>query len=114
VLLLGNVFTRFVDSIDGSFNHAIRVTTRMEIAPDSTSSNTGFRCASGKHRSNAPMPKPKANRPPPTSANANTQKAANTQNAANRAKLEAIGEERIAQIAEEVSVDDFCQFFFPP
>merc|ERR1719240_281630 len=35
----------FVDSVDGSFNHKARVTTRMGNTPDSGSHNTGFRCA---------------------------------------------------------------------
>eukprot|EP00039_Didymoeca_costata_P013471 m.205319 g.205319 ORF g.205319 m.205319 type:complete len:376 (+) comp15784_c0_seq1:232-1359(+) len=35
----------FVDTIDGSFNHALRVSTRMENTPDSGGHNTGFRCA---------------------------------------------------------------------
>eukprot|EP01062_Namystynia_karyoxenos_P062351 TRINITY_DN55248_c0_g1_i1.p1 TRINITY_DN55248_c0_g1~~TRINITY_DN55248_c0_g1_i1.p1 ORF type:complete len:423 (+),score=135.32 TRINITY_DN55248_c0_g1_i1:71-1339(+) len=35
----------FVDSIDGSFNHKARVTTRMGQTKDSGSHNTGFRCA---------------------------------------------------------------------
>jgi len=35
----------FVDSLDGSFNHKARVTTRMGNTPDSGSHNTGFRCA---------------------------------------------------------------------
>jgi len=37
----------FVDSVDGSANHELRVSTRMENSPDSSASNTGFRCASG-------------------------------------------------------------------
>ena len=35
----------FVDTIDGSANHALRVSTRMENSADSGSHNTGFRCA---------------------------------------------------------------------
>eukprot|EP00755_Sulcionema_specki_P003433 Sspe_Gene.27666::Locus_12030_Transcript_2_2_Confidence_0.400_Length_1351::g.27666::m.27666 len=35
----------FVDSVDGSFNHMARVTTRMGNTADSGSHNTGFRCA---------------------------------------------------------------------
>eukprot|EP01065_Artemidia_motanka_P014679 TRINITY_DN1852_c1_g1_i6.p1 TRINITY_DN1852_c1_g1~~TRINITY_DN1852_c1_g1_i6.p1 ORF type:complete len:430 (+),score=156.39 TRINITY_DN1852_c1_g1_i6:68-1357(+) len=35
----------FVDSVDGSFNHKARVTTRMGNTKDSGSHNTGFRCA---------------------------------------------------------------------
>lgn len=35
----------FVDSVDGSFNHKVRPTTRMGNTPDSGSHNTGFRCA---------------------------------------------------------------------
>ena len=35
----------YVDSHDGSVNHAATVATRQVIAKDSTSSNTGFRCA---------------------------------------------------------------------
>jgi len=36
----------YVDTIDGRFNHALRVSTRMDQTPDSGSANTGFRCAS--------------------------------------------------------------------
>jgi len=36
----------YVDSIDGSFNHPARVSTRMENSADSSSGNIGFRCAS--------------------------------------------------------------------
>jgi len=35
----------FLDSVDGSFNHKARVTTRMGNSADSGSHNTGFRCA---------------------------------------------------------------------
>jgi len=35
----------YVDTIDGSYNHALRVSTRMENTPDSGGHNTGFRCA---------------------------------------------------------------------
>lgn len=35
----------YVDTIDGSYNHALRVSTRMDQTPDSGSANTGFRCA---------------------------------------------------------------------
>ena len=35
----------YVDTIDGSANHALRVSTRMENSADSGSHNTGFRCA---------------------------------------------------------------------
>jgi len=35
----------FVDTIDGSANHVLRVTTRMGNTADSSSTNTGFRCA---------------------------------------------------------------------
>lgn len=35
----------FVDTIDGSANHLLRVSTRMENSADSGSHNTGFRCA---------------------------------------------------------------------
>ena len=35
----------YVDSLDGAFNHALRVSTRMDQTPDSGSANTGFRCA---------------------------------------------------------------------
>jgi formylglycine-generating enzyme len=35
----------FIDSWDGSFNHIAMVSTRQENSGDSTSSNTGFRCA---------------------------------------------------------------------
>lgn len=36
----------YVDTVDGKYNHALRVWTRMENSPDSGSHNTGFRCAS--------------------------------------------------------------------
>jgi len=36
----------YVDTVDGSYNHALRVSTRMDQTPDSGSANTGFRCAS--------------------------------------------------------------------
>ena len=36
----------FVDTVDGTYNHAIRVSTRMDQTADSGSLNTGFRCAS--------------------------------------------------------------------
>ena len=36
----------FVDTLSGDFNHALRVSTRMMNTPDSSASNTGFRCAS--------------------------------------------------------------------
>jgi len=57
----------YVDTVDGSANHALRVWTRMENSPDSGSHNTGFRCASGagdgKNNQEEPpkieMPKPK-------------------------------------------------------
>merc|ERR1712014_118432 len=57
----------YVDTIDASANHALRVWTRMDNAPDSGSHNTGFRCASSVagHEANleeAPkieQPKPK-------------------------------------------------------
>jgi len=35
----------FVDTLDGSANHLLRVSTRMENSADSGSHNTGFRCA---------------------------------------------------------------------
>ncbi len=38
----------FVDSRDGSFNHAVLVSTRQVNAGDSAASNNGFRCASGE------------------------------------------------------------------
>ena len=54
----------FVDSIDGSFNHKARVSTRMGNTPDSGSHNTGFRCAKdgdqGKQRQDPPMNVPGA------------------------------------------------------
>lgn len=37
----------FIDSNDGSFNHAVYVSTRQVNAGDSGASNIGFRCASG-------------------------------------------------------------------
>jgi hypothetical protein len=36
----------FIDSLDGSFNHAVRVSTRQENTADSAGVNMGFRCAS--------------------------------------------------------------------
>eukprot|EP00658_Telonema_sp_P-2_P055108 TRINITY_DN4381_c0_g1_i2.p1 TRINITY_DN4381_c0_g1~~TRINITY_DN4381_c0_g1_i2.p1 ORF type:complete len:190 (+),score=45.42 TRINITY_DN4381_c0_g1_i2:131-700(+) len=36
----------FVDSVDGSFNHLARASTRMGNTADSGSHNSGFRCAS--------------------------------------------------------------------
>jgi len=36
----------FVDSLDGSFNHVVMVSTRQTNAPDSAANNIGFRCAS--------------------------------------------------------------------
>uniref|UniRef100_A0A8C5LRY7 Inactive C-alpha-formylglycine-generating enzyme 2 n=1 Tax=Leptobrachium leishanense TaxID=445787 RepID=A0A8C5LRY7_9ANUR len=35
----------WIDSLDGSFNHKARVTTRMGNTPDSSSDNLSFRCA---------------------------------------------------------------------
>lgn len=35
----------YVDSLEGHFNHAIRVSTKMENTADSGGANTGFRCA---------------------------------------------------------------------
>jgi len=57
----------YVDTLDGSHNHPLRVWTRMENSPDSGSHNTGFRCASGaghgKHNEEEPPkyepPKPR-------------------------------------------------------
>lgn len=40
----------FVDSIDGSFNHAVMVSTRQTNAADSAASNIGFRCALGGNK----------------------------------------------------------------
>jgi hypothetical protein len=34
----------FIDSIDGSFNHAVVVSTRQENSGDSAATNIGFRC----------------------------------------------------------------------
>ncbi|KAJ8602730.1 hypothetical protein CTAYLR_003793 [Chrysophaeum taylorii] len=39
----------YVDTVDGSYNHALRVSTRMDQTPDSGSANTGFRCARDHH-----------------------------------------------------------------
>lgn len=39
----------FIDSIDGSFNHKLRVTTRMTNDPDAAANNMGFRCAKTYH-----------------------------------------------------------------
>jgi formylglycine-generating enzyme required for sulfatase activity len=36
----------FVDSLDGTFNHIVMVSTRQTNAPDSAANNIGFRCAS--------------------------------------------------------------------
>lgn len=36
----------FIDSLDGSFNHLVSVSTMQTNSPDSTASNIGFRCAS--------------------------------------------------------------------
>jgi formylglycine-generating enzyme required for sulfatase activity len=35
----------YVDTLDGSANHLLRVSTRMVNSPDSGGANTGFRCA---------------------------------------------------------------------
>ena len=35
----------YMDSIDGSFNHPVMVSTRQENSGDSAASNSGFRCA---------------------------------------------------------------------
>lgn len=35
----------YVDTIDGSANHLLRISTRMENSADSGGHNTGFRCA---------------------------------------------------------------------
>ena len=40
----------YVDTIDGSANHALRVSTRMENTADSGGHNTGFRCARSLER----------------------------------------------------------------
>mmetsp|Transcript_6537 Transcript_6537/g.15115 ORF Transcript_6537/g.15115 Transcript_6537/m.15115 type:complete len:321 (-) Transcript_6537:16-978(-) len=40
----------YLDSSDGSFNHGLRVTTRMGNTPDSSSHNIGFRCAMSSKR----------------------------------------------------------------
>jgi len=40
----------WIDSIDGSFNHRIRVYTRMGNTPDSGATNVGFRCAQDVQR----------------------------------------------------------------
>merc|ERR1712232_744871 len=49
----------YVDTLDGKYNHALRVWTRMDNSPDSGSHNTGFRCASGagngKHNQEEPQ-----------------------------------------------------------
>jgi len=37
----------YIDTIDGSANHALRVSSRQMVSPDSGGANTGFRCASG-------------------------------------------------------------------
>jgi formylglycine-generating enzyme required for sulfatase activity len=37
----------YIDTIDGSVNHALRVSSRQMVSPDSGGGNTGFRCASG-------------------------------------------------------------------
>lgn len=38
----------YIDTIDGSYNHALRVSSRQMVSPDSGGGNTGFRCASGE------------------------------------------------------------------
>lgn len=53
----------FVDSIDGRFNHALRVWTRMENTADSGSVNTGFRCVSSSNESMNLEEPPKAPEP---------------------------------------------------
>ena len=35
----------YVDTVDGAYNHALRVSTRMDQTADSGGPNTGFRCA---------------------------------------------------------------------
>jgi len=37
----------YIDTIDGSANHALRVSSRQMVSGDSGGGNTGFRCASG-------------------------------------------------------------------
>lgn len=39
----------FIDSLDGSFNHAVMVSTKQLNPGDSGASNIGFRCASGSN-----------------------------------------------------------------
>jgi len=39
----------FIDSMDGSFNHKLRVTTRMVNDADSAGNNMGFRCGKTYH-----------------------------------------------------------------
>ena len=37
----------YIDTVDGSANHALRVSSRQMVSPDSGGGNSGFRCASG-------------------------------------------------------------------
>jgi len=39
----------YIDTIDGEHNHALRVSSRQMVSPDSGGGNSGFRCASGEY-----------------------------------------------------------------
>ena len=39
----------YIDTIDGEYNHALRVSSRQMVSPDSGGGNSGFRCASGEY-----------------------------------------------------------------
>jgi len=48
----------YVDTLDGKYNHALRVWSRMDNSPDSGSHNTGFRCASSAKGKEANLEEP--------------------------------------------------------
>merc|ERR1712232_914772 len=54
----------YVDTLDGKYNHALRVWTRMDNSPDSGSHNTGFRCASSAKGKDANLEEPPKIEPP--------------------------------------------------
>eukprot|EP00299_Pterocystis_sp_00344_P020317 c9967_g2_i1.p1 GENE.c9967_g2_i1~~c9967_g2_i1.p1 ORF type:complete len:374 (+),score=85.64 c9967_g2_i1:39-1160(+) len=76
----------YLDSIDGSFNHILKVSTRMENSADSTSGNMGFRCASGP-----------INRA--TAAGKNSSE-----------KLRNLGQETLSEIAAERGIEGLREF----
>merc|ERR1719330_263473 len=53
----------YVDTLDGSANHALRVSTRMDNSADAGSSNIGFRCASGTADNSEPRQQQRGGRP---------------------------------------------------